>query len=63
MLHPDPVALVDDELSPILSRYRSLSNLLRLSHSDPDDLALFLDDTNDRLAQLLDRLAGVSHEN
>jgi hypothetical protein len=59
----DAVTLVDHDLSPLLSRYRSIASLLRLEQVDPDDILIFVDDTNERLARLLDRLTEVPHEN
>ena len=56
----DVVALVDHDLSPLLSRYESLANILHQPSVDLDDVAPFLDDLNVRFTLVLDRLVAVS---
>ncbi len=53
-------ALVD-ELAPVLTRYQHLERFLLSDQVEPDQVALFLDDNNQRLMAILDRLARVSH--
>lgn len=55
------LALVDDDLAPILTRYRALQAFLAVEGVEADQVAVFLDDNNQRLEAVLDHLAGVLH--
>ena len=50
------IQLVDDDLSPLLSRYRVLQRILSEKEEDPD-VSILLEDVNVRFEALLDRLA------
>jgi hypothetical protein len=49
--------LVDDDLSPLLSRYKVLQRFISADEADLEDIALFLNDLNVRFEALLDRIA------
>jgi hypothetical protein len=57
MLEMSLTQLVDDDLSPLLSRYKVLQRFISENEADPEDVALFLDDLNSRFTALLDRIA------
>lgn len=50
-------ALVDNDLSQLFMRYRSLTSMLRLDHVELDDVLPFLDDVNQQFEILIDRLS------
>lgn len=55
-------ALLDNDMAPILTRYRYLQSFLAADGVEADQVAVFLEDNNQRFEAVLDRLAGVSHE-
>lgn len=56
MLEMNLNQLVDDDLAPLLSRYKVLQRFISANEAEPEDIALFLDDLNSRFTDLLDRI-------
>lgn len=57
MLEVTLTQLIDDDLSPLLDRYKVLERVIMTDQVEPSDVAVFLQDVNDRFTALLDRIA------
>lgn len=55
------IKLVDEDLAPVLARYRHLASFLASDDVEAEQVALFFEDNNQRLAAIVDRLAGVAN--